>query len=85
MKEKMKNDKLIILMLLYAVFTSTINCLCGMFTEYGVLLFQIWYLTTAAIWFELAITVLVLFNRLSCLNKMRSELQKLERMNTRKV
>ena len=85
MKEKIKNDKLTIFVLLYAVFTSTINCLFGMFTEYGVLLFQIWYLTTAAIWFDLAITVLVSFNRLSCLNKMRSELQKLERMNTRKV
>lgn len=79
MKKKMKHDPLIIFVLFYVIFTSTIGCLCWLFTESGVLLFRIWYLMTTFIWIGLAITVLVLFRRLSCLNKLNIKLQKLEK------
>lgn len=79
MKKKMKHDPLIIFVLFYVIFTSTIGCLCWLFTESGVLLFRIWYLMTTFIWISLAITVLVLFGRLSCLNKLNIKLQKLEK------
>ena len=67
-----------VFVLFYVIFTSTIGFLSWMFTESGVLLFRIWYLMTTFIWINLAITVLVLFRRLSCLNKLKIELQKLE-------
>ena len=43
------------------------------------LLFQFWYLITAAIRFCLTITLIVLFDRLSCLDRLRNKLQKLEK------
>ena len=78
MQKKMKHDPLIIFVLVYTIFTSTIGCLSWMFTESGVSLFRIWYLMTTFIWIGLAITVLVLFRRLSCLNKLKIELPKLD-------
>lgn len=78
MQKKMKHDPLIIFVLFYTIFTSTIGCLSWMFTESGVSLFRIWYLMTTFIWIGLAITVLVLFRRLSCLNKLKIELPKLD-------
>lgn len=79
MKKRMKHDRLTIFVLFYVIFTSTTGCLCGMFTEYGVLLFQIWHLISAAIWFGFAIMAVVLFHRLSCLNKLKIEIQRLEK------
>lgn len=78
MKERMKNYKLAIFLVLYVIFTITCGCLSWVFTEYGVLLFRIWYLITAAIWLGLAIVAIVLFVRLCRLNKLRNELKKLE-------
>lgn len=78
MQKKMKHDPLIIFVLFYTIFTSTIGCLSWMFTASGVFLFRIWYLMTTFIWIGLAITVLVLFRRLSCLNKLKIELPKLD-------
>ena len=64
MQKKMKHDPLIIFVLFYTIFTSTIGCLSWMFTESGVFLFRIWYLMTTF--------------RLSCLNKLKIELPKLD-------
>lgn len=84
--KKTKHGQLVFWVLFYVVFTSTIGCLSWMFTESGVLLFRIWYLTTTLIWIGFAIKVLVLFHRLSCLSKLRVELQKFENeMNNGKV
>lgn len=77
--KKIKHGLLMFGVLFYVIFTSTIGCLSWMFTEFGVLLFRVWYLTTTLIWIGFAITVLVLFRRLSCLNKLKIKLQKLEK------
>ena len=82
----MKNDNLTIFVLFNIIFTSTIGYLNWMPTEYEVLLFRFWYLMSVAIWLDFAITLIALFDRLSCLDKLRNELQKTEeKMNDRKV
>lgn len=79
MKERMKSYKLAIFLILYVIFTIICGCLSWIFTEYGALLFRIWYLITAIIWLSLAIVAAVLLVRRCRLNKLREELKKLEK------
>lgn len=76
MRERMNHEKLNIFLLLYIIFTITSVLLGVMFTEYRMLLFRIWYLITAAVWFHLAITVIALFDRLYYVKKLKTRFKK---------
>jgi len=49
--------------------------LSWMFSEHRILMFQIWYQVTAAIWLVLATAVIVLLTRLLKLNKLKNEIK----------
>ena len=74
MKKIMKDHRLAVFFVPYAVFTITCGCLGWMFPEYRVLMFQIWYQVSAVIWLALAVTALALFIRLQKLKKLKNEI-----------
>lgn len=67
-----------ILLTLYTLFTVICGCLSRMDSGYGVLMFRIWYLITAAVWIALAVTMAVLLVRLLRLKKLKNEFEKME-------
>ena len=67
-----KDHKLTVFFALYAVFTIICGCLGWMFSEYRILMFQIWYQVTAVIWLVLAVTAVKLFTKLL---KLRDEIK----------
>ena len=58
-------------LILYSLITTDCGCFGWLLREQRVLLFQIWYQVTAAIWLALAVTVAVLVTRLLKLNKLK--------------
>ncbi|MGI5959131.1 MAG: conjugal transfer protein [Massiliimalia sp.] len=73
MKRKMKYDKITVFSVLYTVFTIMCVCLGWMFSEYKILIFQIWYQSTAGLGIMLAIAAAVLLMRLLQFKKLRME------------
>ena len=69
-----KDHRLTVFLAPYAVFTIICGCLGWMFSEYRILMFQIWYQVSAVIWLVLAVTVVMLLIRLLKLKKLRNEI-----------
>lgn len=74
MRKKFKEHRRTMLLALYTVFTIMCSCLSWIFSEYRVLLFQLWYRVTAAIWLVLAIMALTLLIKLLKIKKLRDEI-----------
>lgn len=77
MKLKCKDFKLatVISLVTYYVFTIVCVSLSWMFREQRILIFQIWYQVTAAIWLVLAVMVVVLLIKLLRLMKIKNEIE----------
>ena len=60
MKKKIEDHRLTVFSAPYAVFTIICGCLGWMFSEYRILMLQIWYQVSAVIWLVLAVTAVVL-------------------------
>ncbi len=74
MRKKFKEHRRTMLLALYTVFTIVCSCLSWIFSEYRVLLFQLWYRVTAAVWLVLAIMALMLLIKLLKIKKLRDEI-----------
>lgn len=74
MRKKIKKHRRTILLALYTVFTIICSCLSWIFSEYRVLMFQIWYQVTAAIWLVLATMALMLLTKLLKIKKLGDEI-----------
>lgn len=74
MRKKVKDYRRTILLVLYTVFTIICGCLSWIFSENRVLMFQIWYQVTAAIWLVLAIVALMLLTKLLKIKKLGDEI-----------
>ena len=75
MKKKIKDHRLTVFSAPYAVFTIICGCLGWMFSDYRILMFQIWYQVSAVIWLVLAVTAVMLLIRLLKLKKLRNEIK----------
>lgn len=72
--KKIKDHSLIVFLAPYAVFTIICGCLGWMFSEYRIVMFQIWYQVSAVIWLVLAVTAVMLLIRPLKLKKLRNEI-----------